>query len=51
MERAVRRLARKTEVLDIPDLARAVFWPEASQRLARAYYTELDHSAAEEASE
>lgn len=49
LERAVRMLARKTEALDIPDLARAVFWPEAGNRLASAYYTELDQTVAEEA--
>lgn len=49
LERAIRMLARKTEALDIPDLARAVFWPEAGNRLARAFYTELDHTVAEEA--
>lgn len=48
LERAIRMLSRKVEVLDLPDLAHALFWPEDGQRLARAYYSELDHTPAEE---
>lgn len=48
LERAIRMLSRKVDMLDLPDLARALFWPEDGQRLARAYYTELDHTPAEE---
>lgn len=48
LERAVRMLAHKVPGLDVVDLARAVFDPDDSGRIARAYYTHLDHAKSEE---
>lgn len=48
LERAIRMLAGKVTGVNIPDLARAVFWPNDSHRLARSYYQQLDHSLTEE---
>ncbi len=47
LERAIRMLARKTDTLDVPDLAGVIFWPETS-RLARSYYIETEQLPAEE---
>ncbi len=49
LERAIRMLARKTPGLDVIDLARAVFRPEDTSRIARAYYNQIDRSQTEDA--
>lgn len=48
LERAIRMLARKVPGVDVTDLARSILWPDDANRLARAYYQQLDHSKTEE---
>jgi CRISPR system Cascade subunit CasB len=48
LERAIRMIARETSGLNVTDLAKAVFYPEQSNFLARAYYQEFDQSQTED---
>ncbi|HBD91307.1 MAG: hypothetical protein A2092_15095 [Rhodobacteraceae bacterium GWE1_64_9] len=48
LERAIRMSARKTPGVSVVDLARAIFRPDDSRHLARAYYKQSDASQTED---
>lgn len=51
LQRAVRMIGRQVSGLDVVDLARAVHRPDDANRIARAYYRQLDKSQTEDATD